>query len=78
MELPCTDPSGGVEVGIGCLGSRRTVICRASRRVSCSIYGVEEGSPTRPRQKCCFGSESGRPWVKSDFNQGQGRGVMLR
>lgn len=40
MELPCTDPSGGVEAGIGCLGSRRIVICRASRRVSCSINGV--------------------------------------
>lgn len=40
VELPCTDPSGGVEAGIGCLGSRRTVICRASRRVSCSINGV--------------------------------------
>lgn len=39
MELQCTDPSGGVEAGIGCLAARG-VICRASRRVSCSIYGV--------------------------------------
>lgn len=42
MELQCTDASGEVEAGIGCLGSRMCMICRASRPVSCSICGVIE------------------------------------
>lgn len=42
VELQCTDASGEVEAGIGCLGGRMCMICRASRPVSCSICGVME------------------------------------